>query len=267
MRGRRTMTVRIMAASGVAASVVGLMTPGSRLWAQKPEAPAEKAVRAEPTLEIPTTRVEGAISTPLTVSPVGPEADPQPAVLPPATARTAKGTTAAAPGPFTPEGTLADPEGEAKAFVEKSRKEADEVIRALNKEAETLRARLQKVEAGLARWQAVKDSLGATDVAGRPSWRARAVPGTVVPPGARDEPPTILDPLPAGTDEPVGRSRATSRDDSEVLSRPAVPDDEPRPAKGAVKPPEVPKSTGPGPAEPQPKGVVLRPPTAPRRVE
>ena len=45
------------------------------------------------------------------------------------------------------------------AFVERNRKEAEDSIDKLTKEAETLRARLQRVEAALERWKAVEDAL------------------------------------------------------------------------------------------------------------
>jgi hypothetical protein len=54
---------------------------------------------------------------------------------------------------------LHDPEAAAASFVERSTKEADDAIKTLSKEAEALRARLEKVETGLARWQAVKNAL------------------------------------------------------------------------------------------------------------
>jgi hypothetical protein len=44
-------------------------------------------------------------------------------------------------------------------FVLRSRKEAEDSINALTREAETLRARLQKVEAALERWKAVERAL------------------------------------------------------------------------------------------------------------
>jgi hypothetical protein len=46
-----------------------------------------------------------------------------------------------------------------EAFVERTRKEADDSIKALTREADTLRGRLLKVEAALERWKAVAQSL------------------------------------------------------------------------------------------------------------
>jgi hypothetical protein len=216
MRDRRALTVRFGAAAGVAAMAVGLVIPAPRLLAQKPEdGPGAKAP-AEP--QIPES------------SPALPEPNPLPPALP--TPAPPKATTTA----WTPEGTLSDPEGAAKSFVERSQKEADEAINALSKEAETLRARLAKVEAGLARWQAVKESLGSS-AAARPGWRPRGA----------DTPPTILEPaLPAG--EPKARP-----------SLPAGSPSEPEKPPGTTAPADPAAAAGP-----QPKGVVHAPATSRR---
>jgi hypothetical protein len=52
-----------------------------------------------------------------------------------------------------------DPMIAVESFLRRNRKEADDSIHALTREAEALRARLAKVEAALARWQAVAGSL------------------------------------------------------------------------------------------------------------
>jgi hypothetical protein len=52
-----------------------------------------------------------------------------------------------------------DPMEAVEAFVVRNRNEADESIKALTKEAETLRARLAKVEAALERWKGVAEAL------------------------------------------------------------------------------------------------------------
>ena len=258
MHGRRTRAVRIVAA-GLAATVVGLSVPVPRLVAQKadpsqsPSSPVEK--KADPSAPPPAEA----------------EANPLPPAIP-TTPPTAKETTAAALSlAYTPEGTLADPEGAAKAFVERSQKEADEAVAALSKEAEALRARLRKVEAGLARWQAVKESLGVT-VSSRPAWRSRVIGGAVVPgpalvtdPG--DDEPAILEPIPATPDPAKVRSRRPNPvdplmppDGRSPTIRPAGPT-EARPPVEPAKPPEVPLPSSPRPEPSQPKGVVLAPAT------
>jgi hypothetical protein len=74
-------------------------------------------------------------------------------VSPPAVA----GGAAAAP---TPTGSANDdPEQNARAFAERSRKEAQDELKKLKEEAERLRTRLGKVEAGIRRWEALLTSL------------------------------------------------------------------------------------------------------------
>jgi hypothetical protein len=85
-----------------------------------------------------------------------------------------------------------DPMAAVDSFLSRNRKEADDSIKNLTKEAEVLRARLQKVEEALARWQAVSDALnqGAAPIANGPGpkpgpriWRRQPAPESVpVPP-------------------------------------------------------------------------------------
>jgi hypothetical protein len=211
----------------VAALVTVLVIPAPRLLAQKPDdGPGAKTPAVPQGPENPLNLPDANAAH--SAAPAPPDHDPNP--LPPAlpTPSAPKAATAA----WTPEGTLADPEGAAKAFVDRSQKEADEAIKALAKEAETLRARLEKVEAGLARWQAVKESLGSS-AAARPGWRPRGGDG-----------PTILEPA-----SPAGESKP----------RPSRPD------RSAPEPEKLPDSTPPAdPAAgaPQPKGVVHLPPAS-----
>jgi hypothetical protein len=58
----------------------------------------------------------------------------------------------AAPSPAPDE----DPEQVAKAYVEKTRREAEASIKTLREEQNTLRERLKKVEAALLRWEALR---------------------------------------------------------------------------------------------------------------
>jgi len=52
-----------------------------------------------------------------------------------------------------------DPKKAVEEFIARNRKEADDAIKALTREAETLRARLRDVEEALERWRAVADAL------------------------------------------------------------------------------------------------------------
>jgi hypothetical protein len=91
------------------------------------------------------------------------------------------------PPPAAPEnlpaaGPIDDPEGTAVAFLDRSRKEAQGAVGALKAEVQTLRARLEKAEAGLARWQAVLDALDSQANAPRPpGWRGEGQPVPVAP--------------------------------------------------------------------------------------
>jgi len=92
-----------------------------------------------------------------------------------------------------------------EAFVLRSRREAEESIEALTKEAETLRARLQKVEAALERWKAVRDGLiqgAAVDVKAEPQ-QLEPIPGAAPQSGGwqrksaslpAEDPPVLVPP-------------------------------------------------------------------------
>ncbi len=172
MRRRNSLATRIIALAGVAASTVVL---SGTLLAQDAAPPAPKTPAP---LDLPKEEPKGAADIAL------PPSDPNP--LPPATvpppepirpspghATRPQDPSDAGPDkmPLKPpprelptqkspfELDRLDPEADANTFVERSVKEADTVIKSLSAEAESLKARLQKVEAGLERWKAVKSSL------------------------------------------------------------------------------------------------------------
>jgi hypothetical protein len=217
MRRRRARTVGIMASVALAAVAIGIFSPASRLRAQNPggsQPPvAEKIGDASPTLPDP--------------SPPTAEKPAEAATLPPASAPAA----------------AADPEAAAVAFVERSQKEADEAVRALSKEAETLRARLQKVEAGLARWESVKEALAdhgnqVEANAGRPAWRSRGStrPGVVerAGPADSDKASSVL---------PPAREPSRSRIEPPPRESNVKPDSSP--TKGLPDPPPIEKGREP----------------------
>jgi hypothetical protein len=74
--------------------------------------------------------------------------------LPPAAPDT---TTPPAANPAGPAND--DPEKNARAFAERNRKEAQDELKKLKDEAERLRTRLGKVEAGIRRWEALLSAL------------------------------------------------------------------------------------------------------------
>jgi hypothetical protein len=99
-----------------------------------------------------------------------------------------------------------DPVQTVQAFVDRNRKEAEDSIASLTKEAETLRARLERVEAALERWKAVEQAFKqepakAANAAGKARWERfgsgrRQNPAEVAP---------LLEPVPS--EVPIGSTR------------------------------------------------------------
>jgi hypothetical protein len=160
MRLKPAQAVRMLMVAAVTAMSVVLVVSGPRLRAQqRPNEGKPISGGDVPKSEsLPTPVFDPGFATPS-------EALPAPAMPPTAPPRVLPSPSSTAAG------TMADPEAAAFGFVERTTKEADDAIKALAKEAETLRARLQKVEAGLTRWQAVKTSLEAH--CERATWKAR----------------------------------------------------------------------------------------------
>jgi len=291
MRRRRALIVRIVAATAMVAAT--LLTAGyaGRMLSAKPRPSSVEATAAASQKYDPGEKSSPSPDNPPPPSDVPPQVEPRPLPspgappvelnpLPPAVV-----TPPAKPSPSMPvpsAASLEDPEGSARAFVEKSQKEADEAIRSLTKEAETLRARLQKVEAGLNRWQAVKSALEAHP-GGRQAWRSRDEdnPDTLVPapdapesevqstpprpsrtrpkavsprrpPGERDLPPSPREGRSPFDLEPPPSVRPSPGAEPEIpptRNRPARPD-------AVSPPPSAPKADTPRPAgESKPTGA------------
>ena len=113
------------------------------------------------------------------------------ALLPPATSPDATAPNPAGPGND-------DPEKNARAFIERNRRQAQGELRSLKDEAERLRMRLGKVEAGIRRWEALVAALEnsekiATAKAAEPARRSANTPSQLAeasevpapPPSAR----------------------------------------------------------------------------------
>jgi hypothetical protein len=103
-------------------------------------------------------------------------------------------------------GESEDPEKNVQAFVEQNRKVAETQLKNLRDEAEKLRARLQKVEAGIRRWDTLLTALQASEVApeqlepipqARRGFNAAAVPR---PPAGEEPASPRSDP---GSDKPA----------------------------------------------------------------
>jgi hypothetical protein len=103
------------------------------------------------------------------------------------------------PTPTPPPGAGDDPEKTVQAFVEQNRKVAETQLKNLRDEAEKLRARLQKVELGIRRWETLLTALQNSEAApdrgelqpmpqARPQFNARAVPPPVAPRGETPSP-------------------------------------------------------------------------------
>jgi hypothetical protein len=121
-------------------------------------------------------------------------APPEP--LPAASAPAEQGTAAASPA--NPESD--DPEKNARALAERSRVEAQNELKKLKDEAERLRARLGKVEAGIRRWEAL---LAAIEGSETPATQLDPVPRATQSSEARDSTPTaprVEEKSPAATD-------------------------------------------------------------------
>jgi hypothetical protein len=178
----------------------------------------------EPTTSASTSKTEGSrveetVATVTTEPPVLPAAAPElpsmPAEPPSAIPPSLPAVDEAPPPQITQTPTSPaiaarpgeDPMGAVDSFLDRNRKEAENSIQALNQEAEILRARLQKVEAALARWQDVSKALkGEGSLAQGQST------------------PTQLEPVPSKGEEPS-----------------------PTPATAASKPPRWTKPTGEAP--------------------
>ncbi len=147
-----------------------------------------------------------------------------------------------------------DPEKNARAFLEQNRKVAQGELRNLKDEAERLRTRLGKVEAGIRRWEAL---LAALDHSEKP-----ASPGPVLPPGA--DHPTDLRPI-----EAPKRAMAVRESTPSVPADASPPvlkvgPDEPVATRKPADPPPIPSSDN---SPTRPKGpdvnIVPSPPPGP----
>jgi hypothetical protein len=117
------------------------------------------------------------------------------------------------PAPTEPGQDAEDPMVAVETFLRRNRKEAEDSIQALSREAEALRARLSKVEAALARWQSVAGALNPGQKWGQPDR----------PPEQGPEPPPIdTAPRPEGGPQTVPEPSLTPASPSAPLL-PEVP--------------------------------------------
>ncbi len=133
-----------------------------------------------------------------------------------------------------------DPVQAVETFVRRNRQEADTAIKNLTQEAETLRARLAKVEAALARWQVVSAAL-------------KHEPGAVIRSGVGEPPP------PGSSRRPSPYAEGQEPPERDPLAPGDIPAETDEPHLLPVKPSE------PGPVEPplaRRKAKISNPPPA-----
>jgi hypothetical protein len=138
----------------------------------------------------------------------------------------------AAPAPVARE--TDDPDKAAQSFVDRSRKEAEEHLKALTTEAEQLRARLAKLDTGIRRWERLLSAL-------------KSAQGQAITSNAADE-PADLEPVKPGQ-APAGRSDKRVKWASAGGSAPPVATGQPaEPARDLE--PVPPATQGATPAQP-----------------
>jgi hypothetical protein len=176
----------LVAALGIAGAIwigwVARTTRAQQGIPVSPPAPSSEAVKPAPDtpLPLPGPPTDGGV--PAIQESTGPAPTSSKSVaLPPADPSVPP--ESAPPDPAGPGND--DPEKNARAFLEQNRRVAQGELRNLKDEAERLRTRLGKVEAGIRRWEAL---LAALDNSEMP-----AAPGAVLPPGA--DRPTGLTPI------------------------------------------------------------------------
>jgi len=187
----------------VGASALALGTAAS--LAQRPEAPPRHMVGAVEIHPLPV--LPNPAEAKRWRSRLDPQAKPASESLP-GLSESANPLPEARPAPG-----IEDPSATVDAFLQRNRKEADDSIQALNREAEALRARLARVEAGLVRWRAVSAALNAeakrapvaSTVAPDPAGPISAPP-TAVPPSLPGDPPPDVPLPPAPNPPPVPTS-------------------------------------------------------------
>jgi hypothetical protein len=137
-------------------------------------------------------------------------ADPEPiAEAAPARARISE---PASPSPSE------DPDAQARSFVERSRKEAEAQLKTLNAEAAQLRNRLQRIESGIRRWQALVDAMDRSEQ--EMPERLEALPRSRPTSAARRSQPKSSSVI-RSTPEPQGRQEFVAGPDG--VFRPVAP--------------------------------------------
>ena len=179
-------------------------------------------------------------------SPADPQMKNDPSPLPPA---------AEVLPSSTPPDTGDDPVGTVETFLQRSRKEADDSIKALTREAEILRTRLLKVEAALGRWRAIAGALNQDPKSPRVEYPGMTLPAgkylhddvqyfepapVPKPAGAHDNPPPAGEPttvLPAEVKPPELPPVPPALPGEPAPPQPLPPAVEPSPTAPGIPPP------------------------------
>jgi hypothetical protein len=178
VRSANRITPRLAVALTIAGvTLIGWVARSTRAQ----DGPATGATRA-PAESAPPEPFSSPLPLPPKAEAPGAPSDPLPSPTTP------PGLDTAAPSPAAPEAD--DPEKNARAFVERNRKEARDELKKLKDEAERLRTRLGKVEAGIRRWETL---LAALDHSEKGVTLNDAPPPAIVPSA---EAPTDLTPIP-----------------------------------------------------------------------
>jgi hypothetical protein len=190
---------------------VGWMVRSSWAQDQKPATPAAPRPEASP-------------------EPLQPPTEAKPSeLLPPEPAAADFSPKTSVPLPTAPPDSpptidaAADPEKAAQAFVDQNKKMAMGQLKNLKSEAERLRARLQKVEAGIRRWESLLAAIEKSEAE------------------AKDPGPTSLEPAP-----PNGRRQLRAK-----AEPPKAGNTPPTPVESHVSPPRVESDSTPPPPAPR----------------
>jgi hypothetical protein len=195
----------------VALAIAGLISIG---WVAR-STRAQDGPKASPPAEKPAESSPAPTPLPQDSAPA-PSADlPLPQSAPATVADS--GAVAVAPSPAAPAND--DPEQNARTFVERNRKEAQDELKKLRDEEKRLRTRLGRVEAGIRRWESLLVALDNSE---------RIAPPVTSRPIPKDSTPDDLEPVRA--EKPTGAIRES------VPPGPLTPLTEPSPEPKPAEP-------------------------------
>jgi type IV secretory pathway VirB10-like protein len=202
---------RSLVAAVLLAGLIGVGWMVRSSWAQDPpkDLPATQVPPSSPVEAKKPADV-------LPPEPAQPRRTESPFDLPPPAA-----ASASSPDSPPTSDAVEDPEKAAQAFVDQNKKTAEGQLKSLKSEAERLRARLQKVEAGIRRWESLLAAIEKSEA------------------DAKDHGPTSLEPVPSGRRQL--RAKVVAEPARNAPSRTPPDDAEPPRVKSNTPPPPVPQ--------------------------